>query len=161
MAALRLPAARLGRFADSLGFHLRMAHEAAQRRSAAGIAATGLETAHAEALAVIGENPGTMPSMIAEALGRDRSSITGTLHVLADRGLIQRERTRRDRRAFLLRLTEAGEVMLRRLQQHAAEHDALLDRIAGADKPALLEHLRRITAALADGDRGDDPGHDV
>lgn len=161
MAALRLPPTKLGRFTDSLGFHLRLAHEAAQRRIAAGIAATGLEPVHAEVLAVIGENPGTIPSLIAEAIGRDRSSITGTLHVLSDRGLIQRERTRRDRRAFLLRLTEAGEAMHQRLRQHVAAHDALLDRIAGEDKPALLEQLRRITTALADGDRNDGPGDDV
>jgi hypothetical protein len=31
----------------------------------------------------------------------------------------------------------------------------------GEDKPALLAQLRRITAALAEGDRNDDPGHDV
>jgi DNA-binding MarR family transcriptional regulator len=161
MAALRLPPTRLGRFAESIGFHLRLAHEAAQRDIAAGIAATGLEPAHAEVLTVIGENAGIMPSLIAEALGRDRSSITGTLHVLTDRGLIQRERTRRDRRASLLRLTDAGEAMLQRLHEASAAHDARLDRIAAADKFLLIEHLRRITATLADGDRNDDPSHDV
>ncbi|HEY1934563.1 MAG TPA: MarR family transcriptional regulator [Acetobacteraceae bacterium] len=159
--ALRLPPTRLGRLTDSVGFHLRMAHEAAQRNIAAGIAATGLEPAHAEVLAVIAENPGIIPSAVAEAIGRDRSSITGTLHVLTGKGLIQRERTRRDRRASLLRLTEDGEAMHRRLLELAAAHDALLDRIAGEGKPALLAQLRRITTALADGDRNDDPGNDV
>jgi DNA-binding MarR family transcriptional regulator len=161
MAALRLPPTRLGRLSDSVGFHLRMAHEAAQRNTAAGIADTGFDPAHAEVLAVIAENPGIMPSAIADAVGRDRSSITGTLHILTDRGLIHRERTRRDRRAFLLRLTEDGEAMHQRLQQLVAAQEALLDRIAGEDKPALLAQLRRIAAALADGNRTDDPGHDV
>lgn len=159
--ALRLPPTRLGRLTDSLGFQLRMAHEAAQRNIAAGIAETGLEPAHAEVLAVIGENPGIIPSLVADAIGRDRSSITGTLHVLTDKGLIQRERTRRDRRASLLHLTEHGAAMHRRLQELAARHDALLDRIAGEDKPALLAQLRRITAALADENRNDDPGTNV
>ena len=159
--ALQLPPTRLGRFTDSVGFHLRMAHEAAQRHLAAGIAETGLEPAHAEVLAVIGENPGIIPSLIADAIGRDRSSITGTLHVLSDHGLIQRERTRRDRRAFLLRLTEAGEAMHHRLKVHIADHDALLDRVVGEDKAAVLAQLRRITTALAKGDRNDDPTHDV
>ena len=50
--------------------------------------------------------------------------------------------------------------MLQRLQERVAACDATLDRILGEDKPALLEQLRRITAALAEGDRQDDPGHD-
>lgn len=159
--ALRLPPTRLGRLGDSIGFHLRMAHEAAQRNIAAGMAETGLDPAHAEVLAVIAENPGIIPSAVADAVGRDRSSITGTLHVLTDRGLIERERTRRDRRATLLKLSEAGAALHHRLLDMAAAHDALLDRIAGEDKPALLAQLRRITTALADRDRDDDPGNDV
>jgi DNA-binding MarR family transcriptional regulator len=159
--ALRLPPTRLGRLTNSVGFHLRMAHEAALRNLATRIADTKLDPAHAEVLAVIGENPGIIPSAIADAVGRDRSSITGTLHVLANRGLIQRERTRSDRRAFLLRLSAEGEAMHRRLRELATAHDALLDRIAGADKPQLLAQLRRITTALADEERNDGPGNDL
>jgi DNA-binding MarR family transcriptional regulator len=159
--ALRLPPTRLGRLTDSVGFHLRMAHEAALRNLAVRITDTDLDPAHAEVLAVIGENPGIIPSAIADAVGRDRSSITGTLHVLTNRGLIQRERTRSDRRAFLLRLSAEGEAMHRRLRELIAAHDALLDRIAGADKPVLLAQLRRITTALADGERNDGPGNDL
>ncbi len=159
--ALRLPPTRLGRLTNSVGFHLRMAHEAALRNLAARIADTKLDPAHAEVLAVIGENPGIIPSAIADAVGRDRSSITGTLHVLANRGLIQRERTRSDRRAFLLRLSADGEAMHRRLRELATAHDAMLDRIAGADKPQLLAQLRRITTALADEERNDARGNDV
>lgn len=159
--ALRLPPTRLGRLTNSVGFHLRMAHEATLRNLAARIIDTKLDPAHAEVLAVIGENPGIIPSAIADAVGRDRSSITGTLHVLADRGLIERERTRSDRRAFLLRLSAEGEAMHRRLRELATAHDALLDRIAGADKPQLLAQLRRITTALADEERNDGPGNDV
>jgi DNA-binding MarR family transcriptional regulator len=138
-----------------------MAHEAALRNLAVRIADTNLDPAHAEVLAVIGENPGIIPSAIADAVGRDRSSITGTLHVLTSRGLIQRERTRSDRRAFLLHLSAEGEAMHRRLRELIAAHDALLDRIAGADKPVLLAQLRRITTAVADGERNDGPGNDV
>ena len=159
--ALRLPPTRLGQFADSLGFHLRLAHEAAQRDSAARISTTGLDPTQANVLVLIADNPGIIPSLIAEAIGRDRSSITGTLHVLLERGLIQRERTRRDRRAFLLSVTPAGEELLQVLRARRAAHEARLDRIVGADKPALIEQLRRIIAALAEGDQTDDPGRDV
>ena len=157
---LKLPPTRLGRFADSVGFHLRRAHEAAQQDVAASLADTGLLPIHGEVLAFIGDNPGTIPSVVASSLGRDRSSVTGILRTLLDRGLIERARTTRDRRAALLQLTPAGEAMLQRLQQRAAACDAALDRILGEDKPALLEQLHRISAALAEGERQDDPGHD-
>ncbi len=160
MSMLKLPPTRLGRFADSVGFHLRRAHEVAQQHVATSLADTGLMPIHAEVLAMIGDNPGTIPSVVADALGRDRSSVTGILRTLLDRGLIERARTTRDRRAALLQLTPAGEAMLQRLQERAAACDATLDRILGADKPALLEQLRRITAALAEGDRQDEPGRD-
>ena len=157
---LKLPPTRLGRFVDSVGFHLRRSHEIAQQQVAASLAGTGLMPIHAEMLAMIGDNPGTIPSVVADALGRDRSSVTGILRTLLDRGLVERARTSRDRRAALLQVTPAGEVMLRRVQERAAACDAALDRILGEDKPALLEQLRRITVALAEGDRPDDPDLD-
>jgi DNA-binding MarR family transcriptional regulator len=156
MSMLKLPPTRLGRFADSVGFHLRRSHEVAQQQVAASLAETGLLPIHAEMLAMIGDNPGTIPSVVADALGRDRSSVTGILRTLLDRGLIERARTTRDRRAALLQLTPAGEAMLQRVEERAAACDAALDRILGEDKPALLEQLRRITVALAAGDRPDD-----
>jgi DNA-binding MarR family transcriptional regulator len=160
MSMLKLPPTRLGRFVDSVGFHLRRAHEVSQQHVAASLADTALMPIHAEVLAMIGDNPGTIPSVVADALGRDRSSVTGILRTLLDRGLIERARTMRDRRAALLQVTAAGDAMLGRLQQRAVACDATLDRILGEDKPAFLEQLRRITAALADGERNDDPGHD-
>lgn len=161
MSMLKLPPTRLGRFADSVGFHLRRAHEAAQQQVTASLADTGLMPIHAEVLAMIGDNPGTIPSVVADALGRDRSSVTGILRTLLDRGLIERARTNRDRRAALLRLTADGEAMLQRLWERAAVCDAALDRILGEDKPALLDRLRHIAAVLAEGERQDDPSHDL
>jgi DNA-binding MarR family transcriptional regulator len=158
MSMLKLPPTQLGRFGDSVGFHLRRAHETVQQQLAATLAGTGLMPIHADVLAVIGDNPGTIPSVIADALGRDRSSITGILRTLMDHGLIERARTIRDRRAALLQLTAAGEAMLQRMQAQVAASEAALDRVLGADKPALLAQLRRITAALAQGERQDDPG---
>jgi DNA-binding MarR family transcriptional regulator len=156
---LKLPPTRLGRFADSVGFHLRRSHEAVQQNVAASLAETGLMPIHAEVLAMIGDNPGTIPSVVADALGRDRSSVTGILRTLLDRGLIERARTMRDRRAALLELTPTGEAMLRRLEERVAACDMALDRILGGEKPAFLGQLRRIAAALAEEEEQyDDPG---
>jgi DNA-binding MarR family transcriptional regulator len=159
MSMLKLPPTQLGRFGDSVGFHLRRAHETVQQQLTATLADTGLMPIHVDVLAVIGDNPGTIPSVIAEALGRDRSSITGILRTLMERGLIQRARTIRDRRAALLQLTPDGEAMLTGLQARLSADEAALDRVVGADKPALLAQLRGITAAFAQGERQDEPGN--
>jgi DNA-binding MarR family transcriptional regulator len=162
MSMLKLPPTRLARFADSVGFRLRRAHEAAQQRFAAGLASTGLLPIHAEVLAMISDNPGTIPSVVAEAIGRDRSSITGILHTLRELGLIERARTTRDRRAALLHLTAAGEAMLSDIQRFSEARDAALDRILAEDKPAFLAQLRRIIAVLdAPNEEEGDASHEL
>jgi DNA-binding MarR family transcriptional regulator len=161
MSPLKLPPVSLGRFAGGVGFHLRRAHEAVQQHIAAALADIGLLPIHAEVLAFINDNPGTTPSVIADALGRDRSSVTGILRILLDQGLIDRTRSSRDRRAALLDLTPTGEAILPRLLQRTTASEAALDRVLGQDKPAFLEHLHRVTVALAERDRSDDPGDEL
>jgi len=158
---LKLPPTQLGRFNDNLCFNLRRAQEAALQRAIATLADTGLLPIHAEVLAFINDNPGTIPSVIADALGRDRSSITGILRTLFDQGLIDRARTIRDRRAAVLTISPPGESVLQRLEQCAATSEAMLDRILGPDKPAFLDQLHRIVAALTEGDRSNDRGDDL
>ena len=158
MSTLKLPPIQLGRFAGSVGFHLRRAQEAVQQHTAAALADIGLLPIHAEVLAFISDNPGTTPSVVAEALGRDRSSVTGILRTLLDQGLVDRARTIRDRRAALLSLTPAGEAILPQLLQRTAASEAALDRVLGQGKPVFLEHLHHVTVALAEGDRSDDAG---
>lgn len=140
------------RLADRLGLHLRLTHEAAQQSFAAALAGTGLAPVQADALALIGAHPGIKPSDLADALARDRSSITAALHALERRGLLRRETTSRDRRTALLHLTAAGQHTLQAVTAIAAAHEGLLDRIVGPDdKSRFVEVLRRIHAALAQG----------
>jgi DNA-binding MarR family transcriptional regulator len=139
-------------FADKLGHHLRLAHEAAQQRYALALADTALTPIHAEALTLIAEHPGIKPSQLAGLLRRDRSSITAALHALDRRGLIRREATMRDRRSALLHVTETGRQSAAAVALLAQSHERLLDRIVGQDdKPRLVELLRRVAGALAEG----------
>jgi len=140
------------RFADKLSYHLRLAHEAAQQSYALALAETALTPTHAEALGLIAAHPGIKPSELANLLGRDRSSITAALHALDQRGLLRRETTMRDRRSTLLHLTEPGRQIVAAIATQAEAHERLLDRIIGQDdKPRLVELLRRIAGALAQG----------
>jgi len=161
MSMLKLPPTQLDRFADNVCFHLRRAQEAALQRAVEALADTGLLPIHAEVLAFIHDNPGTIPSVIADVLGRDRSSITGILRTLFDHGLIDRGRTIRDRRASVLTMTPRGETALQRLLDRTEASEAVLDRILGPDKPAFLDQLHRIVAALTERDRSNDAGDDL
>ncbi|HUB10692.1 MAG TPA: MarR family winged helix-turn-helix transcriptional regulator [Acetobacteraceae bacterium] len=158
MTLLRLPPTQLGRFADSVCFHLRRAHELTQQQASAALADIGLLPIHAEVLGFINDNPGTIPSVVADSLGRDRSSVTGILRTLFDQGLIDRTRTIRDRRAALLAITPAGAALLQRMLDRINTSEATLDRILGQDKPAFLDQLRRITVALTVEDSSDGRG---
>lgn len=138
-----------------LSFHLRLAHEAVQQSFAAALIDTGLAPVHAEALTLIGAHPGIKPSELAEALGRDRSSITAALHVLQQHHLVDRTATTRDRRATLLHLTDAGQQILAIVNAIAAEQERLLDQALGAeDRPGVIAALHRMRAALAPGGTG-------
>jgi len=158
---LKLPPAQLRRFADNVCFHLRRTHEATLQHAADALAETALLPIHVEVLAFIHDNPGTIPSVVADALGRDRSSITGILRTLSEQGLIERGRTIRDRRAALLTITPAGDAALGQALARTAASEAVLDRVLGQDKPAFLDQLHRIMAALTKGDRSDEPGDDL
>jgi DNA-binding MarR family transcriptional regulator len=161
MSMLKLPPAQLGRFTDNVCFRLRRTHEATLQHAVDALAETGLLPIHVEVLAFINDNPGTIPSVVADALGRDRSSITGILRTLSEQGLIERARTIRDRRAALLTISSAGHAALEQALARTAASEAVLDRVLGQDKPAFLDQLHRIVAALAKGDRSDDTGDDV
>jgi len=158
---LKLPPAQLGRFTDNVCFHLRRTHEATLQHVVEALAEIGLLPIHVEVLAFINDNPGTLPSVIADALGRDRSSITGILRTLSEQGLIDRARTIRDRRAALLTIAPAGEAALAQALARTAASEAVLDRVLGQDKPAFLDQLHRIVAALTEGDRSDEAGDEL
>jgi len=161
MSMLKLPPAQLGRFTDNVCFHLRRTHEATLQHVVEALAEIGLLPIHVEVLAFINDNPGTLPSVIADALGRDRSSITGILRTLSEQGLIDRARTIRDRRAALLTIAPAGEAALAQALARTAASEAVLDRVLGQDKPAFLDQLHRIVAALTEGDRSDEAGDEL
>jgi DNA-binding MarR family transcriptional regulator len=146
---------RLGPLADFIGFHLRMAQEVSFQAFARRVGEVELSPGRFALLMLIGENPGISQAALGRASGRDKSTLTPALDDLERRGLVRRERPASDRRAYALTLTEAGAAMLATLTEHARAHDRALDRIVGSgEKARFLRTLRRIAAALRDGETG-------
>ena len=101
------------------------------------------------AMMVIHNNPGITQIALSRAIARDKSSVTPLIQDLYRLGLVSRRSAPRDRRSITLRLTAAGEKMLDELLAHARAHDGTLNAIVGADRPALIALLKRITDALS------------
>jgi MarR family transcriptional regulator, lower aerobic nicotinate degradation pathway regulator len=98
-----------------------------------------------EQLQVLGE---ASQAELADALGIDRSNLAAIVADLCDRGLADRTRHEVDRRRYVLRLSRAGERLLRRAEGAiAAVEDELLAPLEHEERERLYALLRR----LADG----------
>jgi DNA-binding MarR family transcriptional regulator len=98
-----------------------------------------------EQLKLLGQ---TSQAELAEALALDPSNLATTATDLVDRGLVERNRDDADRRRYVLRLSPAGEQLLRRTEGAlaAAENDLL-----GPLDDGQREHLYTLLRRLADG----------
>ena len=82
---------------------------------------------------------------LADALGIDRSNLATIAADLADRGLVERTRHDVDRRRYVLRLSRAGDLLLRRTEGAiAAAEDELLAPLDQDQRERLYDLLRRM-----------------
>lgn len=131
------------------GFHLRRAQTASFQAFAREAKHVDLSPGRFATLLLIGRNPGISQTTLSRAVGSDKSTLTFALDDLVRRGFVSRVRLRKDRRAYCLSLTAAGEKMLAELTECAKRHDRNLDRIIGPrDRATFLKILRQITAEL-------------
>lgn len=125
-----------------LGYRLRLAQQAVFRDFAASV--HGLSPGRVGLLILIDANPGVTQSRLAEAVGRDRSTMVGVLDQLEARGLIERRRGD-DRRTNGLWLTRGGRTLLARALKRIAAHERrIAARLTAAERRELLRLLAKI-----------------
>jgi MarR family transcriptional regulator, lower aerobic nicotinate degradation pathway regulator len=108
---------------------------------------TGFGPYHYSVLALLGEGARATQASIADTLELDRGTLVGLLDHLEQRGLVERERDRSDRRRFLVRITPAGSRQLAAFRTIIAElEEEFLAPLSAADRAALLDQLARIAA---------------
>ncbi len=120
------------------------------------------------ALILIGRNPGIRHGILADALSIKLAHTTKMLKGLEAKGLIVRHQPAYDRRSIELRLTDAGEALMRDVQRQIALHEEL--SVAGLterERQQLKRLLRKFTgvpaypprrethAPIAEADRGE------
>ena len=140
----------LGPLKDHIAFQLRRAQDMSFQAFARRVGRNDLSPGHFTILVLINENPGVNQTNLSHATGRDKSTLTPALRELEGRGLVLRERSKLDRRAYTLNLTPAGRAHLDELMVHAQAHDRVLDAIVGAfHKPLLIHLLEQIVDGLS------------
>ena len=125
---------QLGFLADSIGFHLRLAQDAANRSFARHADTDLMKPGRFPALAIIHLNPGISQSALGRAIARDKSTVSPLIKDLQNSGYIARKASLLDRRSVTLTLTKKGERVLGKLVTRANVHEEELDRIAGGSK---------------------------
>jgi DNA-binding MarR family transcriptional regulator len=138
-----------GPLAHWVGFNLRMAQEAAFQSFSRRSLEIGESPGRFATLTLIARNPGISQTELSHANGRDKSSLTPVVEDLVRRGLVERKRESRDRRANRLNLTPAGKKTLTELTRCARRHERNLDRLIGrAERTRFIAILKKIAAQV-------------
>jgi MarR family transcriptional regulator, temperature-dependent positive regulator of motility len=101
-------------------------------------------------LVAIEENEGISQTGLVGKTGIDRSTLADIVRRMMDKGLVQRQRTTADARAYAVRLTRRGTAMLRRMRPHAEEVDRLiLQALPEEQRSLFLSMLHHLVGQLA------------
>jgi DNA-binding MarR family transcriptional regulator len=116
------------------------------------IAPAGLLTPRQYAiLAAIQANDGISQTGLVEKTGIDRSTLADIVRRMLDKGLVQRERTTEDARAYAVHLTRKGSEMLRKMKPYAEEVDRqILQSIPEEYRQAFFVMLNGLVKDLAE-----------
>jgi MarR family transcriptional regulator, temperature-dependent positive regulator of motility len=101
------------------------------------------------ALAAIGANPGTDQVTLAGLIAYDRTSTTAVVERLAQKRLIERRESSRDRRARELNITDAGRRILRGVTPAVEAAQRIIMR--GLTEKEARELMRLLQKAIAAG----------
>ncbi len=138
-----------GPLAAWIGFNLRMAQETAFQAFSRRSQEVGESPGRFATLTLIARNPGISQTELSQAAGRDKSSLTPVVEDLVRRGMVERARTRDDRRTYRLNLTTAGKKTLTQLTRCARRHERNLDAVIGPrDRKRFIQILKKIAAEI-------------
>lgn len=129
-----------------VGYRLRLAQLTIFRDFINDFADMGLRPVDYSVLRLIETNSGVRQGDVASALGIKRANMVSLVHMLEDRGLVERRRVPGDGRAHALHLTAAGKRFVGRMQRRwRALEDRVVARLGGeGDRDTLIALLDRL-----------------
>ncbi len=137
--------------ADKLGPPMLLAGRLLTRRIEQALAAAGLglTPAQARALVMLHIHGPLSQQALSVCTDVEPSTVVKTLDVLEREGLALREKNPEDRRAYIVRLTEAGRELIPRLFRLWEEVEAELFEVLDAhEREVLQEYLGRVIVRL-------------
>ncbi|WP_229664524.1 MarR family winged helix-turn-helix transcriptional regulator [Sphingomonas metalli] len=140
-------AIRLGPLEDLVGYHMRRASAVVGADFARAVSGTGMRQVLVGILSIIAANPGINQGMVGRALNIQRANMVSLVNELVDAGLVTREVSAEDRRAFTFTLTDRGRTTLDDALVRIRDHEErLLGSMSAQERATLLDLLSRIEA---------------
>jgi DNA-binding MarR family transcriptional regulator len=135
----------LGALPSMLGFHIRLAHVAIFRDFTAMAGELDLTQKQAAILHLIAANPGASQVDLAATLGADRATMMAMIDRLEARQLLSRKRSAEDRRRQELHLTDAGQVLLGKIDDVVRKHEQrFTDRFTAEELEMFFGALKKV-----------------
>ena len=137
--------------ADHVAFQVvALANRIASSASRAFLRSYGVGVMEWRVLALAGLRPGTTANEISQVSSIDKASVSRAVQALSRRGYLQTAGDPADARRTRLTLTASGEDLHDRvLAASLARERLLLTGFSGAERQAVLELLRRMSANMA------------
>lgn len=127
------------------GYQLRRANSSAMPGVNKVLAQFGLRRSTFSSLVVIVSNPGLNQGQLADALAIERPNVVQIVDRLERAGLVQRQKSDEDRRAYALQPTPKGRKLQARATAALEQHDRRLTRgLSVADVETLRRYLEVI-----------------
>jgi DNA-binding MarR family transcriptional regulator len=137
-----------GELEQAVGLWLRLAQQADLRDFTRRFADAAISQVQYAILLVVDANPGCRQADLSGVLRMRQPNLVEPLEVLTARGLVMRRPDPRDRRAQILGLTEAGQMLLEELR---VAHDDLIDAYQERLGPEGYRRLVELLSAFVKG----------
>lgn len=132
---------------DTPGHLLRRCQQRSQDLFRKELGAFGLTQQQTAVLITLANCSGVSIQDLADLSGSDRNTLSAVTGRLISRGLIARRRSRRDARAYELRITAAGLQLLRSMEPGIARvQQQILAPLPAAEREQFVAMIRRIAA---------------
>lgn len=124
---------------------LRRAHFNAEARFAKTMSTNGLTSRQLALLVAIDQNPGASQNALGEIIALDRNSVSELVVRMIKKQLLKRETSKKDKRSFVLMLTDKGrDIIVEAAVRNPDYQESLTANLSDSETQQLIEYLRRM-----------------
>ncbi|MEM6460384.1 MAG: MarR family winged helix-turn-helix transcriptional regulator [Pseudomonadota bacterium] len=126
---------------------LRRAHFFAEARFAETMSRDGLTSRQLALMVAVDQNPGASQNAVGDIIALDRNSVSELVGRMIKKGLLERQTSQKDKRSFVLKLTDKGrETVAEAALKNPDYQSELTANLSQAETQQLIEYLRRMVS---------------